>query len=67
MSGLDLLPKVKARRPELPVSMISAYGDPERAQMARERGASKFMTKPVDVPQLQQGVSAIVADAEGSA
>ena len=27
MSGLDLLPEVKSRRPELPVFMISAYGD----------------------------------------
>jgi CheY-like chemotaxis protein len=63
MSGLDLLPRVKARRPELPVFMISAYGDPERAQMARERGASKFLTKPVDFPQLKRDVSVVVADA----
>jgi DNA-binding NtrC family response regulator len=28
MSGLDLLPIVKTRRPDLPVSMISDYGDP---------------------------------------
>ena len=27
MSGLDLIPEVKARRPDLPVFMISAYGD----------------------------------------
>ena len=66
MSGLDLLPKVKERRPELPVFMISAYGDPERAQMARERGAKKFMTKPVDFPQLKQDVSAVVAEVRGS-
>ena len=38
MSGLDLLPEVKSRRPELPVFMISAYGDPERVTMALERG-----------------------------
>jgi DNA-binding NtrC family response regulator len=66
MSGLDLLPKVKARRPELPVFMISAYGDAERVRMAHERGASKFMTKPVDFPQLKQEVSAVVADMRGS-
>jgi CheY-like chemotaxis protein len=66
MSGLDLLPRVKARRPELPVFMISAYGDPERVQMARERGARKFLTKPVDFPQLKQDVSAVVAEVGGS-
>ena len=62
MSGLDLLPKVKERRPELPVFMISAYGDPELIRTALDRGASKFITKPVDFPQLKQDVSLVVAD-----
>ena len=66
MSGLDLLPKVKARRPQLPVFMISAYGDADRVAMALERGANKFMTKPVDFPQLKRDVSTVVADARGS-
>ena len=63
MSGLDLLPMVKARRPELPVFMISAYGDADRVKTALDRGASKFITKPVDFPQLKQDVSLVVADA----
>ena len=63
MSGLDLLPMVKARRPELPVFMISAYGDADRVKTALERGASKFITKPVDFPKLKQDVSLVVADA----
>ena len=62
MSGLDLIPEVKARRPDLPVFMISAYGDDERVKMALARGASKFITKPVDFPQLKQDVSRVVAD-----
>jgi|SRR5215472_4557614 DNA-binding NtrC family response regulator len=66
MSGLDLLPKVKARRPELPVFMISAYGDADRVALALARGASKFLTKPVDFPQLKQDVSLAIADARGS-
>jgi DNA-binding NtrC family response regulator len=63
MSGLDLLPEVKARRPEMPIFMISAYGDAERVATALARGASKFMTKPVDFPQLKHDVSMVVADA----
>ena len=63
MSGLELLPKVKERRPDLPVFMISAYGDAERVQTALDRGASKFITKPVDFPLLKREVSAVVADA----
>ena len=66
MSGLDLLPKVKERRPDLPVFMISAYGDAERVQTAMDRGASKFITKPVDFPLLKQEVSQVVADARGT-
>ena len=47
MSGLDLLPIVKTRRPNLPVFMISAYGDADTVSTARERGADEFLTKPV--------------------
>jgi DNA-binding NtrC family response regulator len=66
MSGLDLIPQVKARRPNLPVFMISAYGDAERVKTALERGASKFITKPVDFPQLKQDVSRVVVHARGA-
>ena len=63
MSGLDLLPQVKARRPELPVFMISAYGDKDTVATALERGADKFLTKPVDFSRLKQDVSSAIADA----
>ena len=66
MSGLELLPVVKQRRPDLPVFMISAYGDTDTVATALDRGASKFMTKPVDFPQLKQDVSIAIADARGS-
>ena len=66
MSGLDLISEVKTRRPDLPVFMISAYGDAERVKTALERGASEFITKPVDFPQLKQDVSRVVVDARGS-
>jgi len=65
MSGLDLLSVVKARRPELPVFMISAYGDNNTVSTALARGASKFFTKPVDFPQLKQDVLQAVARARG--
>ena len=65
MSGLELLPEVKQRRPDLPVFMISAYGDAGTVATALERGANKFLTKPVDFPQLKQDVSAVVAGVGG--
>ena len=63
MSGLELLPAVKATRPELPVFMISAYGDKDTMATAMDRGASKFLTKPVDFPQLKREVTAVIAEA----
>ena len=66
MSGLDLLPVVKERRPDLPVFMISAYGDSNTIGTALARGASKFLTKPVDFPQLKQDVLQAVAQARGT-
>jgi CheY-like chemotaxis protein len=65
MSGLELLPEVKQRRPHLPVFMISAYGDAGTVATALERGANKFLIKPVDFPQLKQDVSTVIAGAGG--
>src|SRR3974390_1830526 len=50
MTGLDLLPIVKTRRPDLPVFMISAYGDADTVATALARGADEFFTKPVEFP-----------------
>jgi len=54
MDGLELLRKVKGLRPELPVLMVTAYGDDERRHRADELGAAAFLTKPVDFDQLKQ-------------
>src|SRR5262249_40599905 len=39
MTGLELLPKAKAARPDVPVIMITAYGDAETKRKALESGA----------------------------
>jgi CheY-like chemotaxis protein len=48
MDGIALLREVKERRPDLPVIMVTAYGDDERRRRANEYGAAEFITKPVD-------------------
>ena len=53
MSGLEMLAKVKASRPEVPVIMISAYGDPETKRRAIEGGADGVLTKPIDFATLR--------------
>ena len=61
LTGLELLPVVKQRRPDLPVFMISAYGDAGTVALALQRGANKFLAKPVDFSQLKQDVKAVMA------
>jgi CheY-like chemotaxis protein len=53
MDGLTLLRDVKARQPDLPVMMVTAYGDNERRRLADEYGAAQFTTKPVDFDLLK--------------
>jgi len=64
MDGLDLLGKIKQRRPDLPVMMVTAYGDDERRRRARELGAFKFITKPVDFDQLKEQLHQLSAAAD---
>jgi CheY-like chemotaxis protein len=54
MDGLTLLREIKTRRPELPVMMVTAYGDEERRRQAAEDGALQFLTKPVDFDLLKE-------------
>jgi len=63
MSGLDLLPKAKALRPDVPVIMITAYGDAETKRRALEGGAEGFLTKPIDFETLRKEVETRVGRA----
>ena len=56
MSGLDLLPKAKALRPDVPVIMITAYGDAETKRKALENGAEALLTKPIDFGTLRSKI-----------
>jgi len=64
MDGLELLREVKQRRPDLPVMMVTAYGDDARRQRATELGAFEFVTKPVDFDQLKTQLRQLPAAAD---
>ena len=53
MSGLELLPRAKAMRPDLPIIMITAYGDAETKRKALENGAEALLIKPIDFGSLR--------------
>ncbi len=63
MTGLEMLPKVKAMRPEVPVIMITAYGDPDTKRKAMESGASGLLTKPIDFTLLREEIDTRLAQA----
>lgn len=56
MSGLDLLPRAKAERPDVPIIMITAYGDRETESRALSQGAEGFLTKPIDFDALRREI-----------
>jgi len=53
MDGLMLLERVKQRFPNMPVMIVTAYGDDERRQRASDLGAAEFLAKPVDFDALK--------------
>jgi len=59
-SGLELLPKAKAMRPDVPIIMISAYGDAETKRQALEKGAEALLTKPIDFGTLRAEIDSRV-------
>lgn len=56
MSGLEMLPQVKAERPNVPVIMITAYGDDATRKRATELGAAGLIPKPIDFNLLRQEI-----------
>jgi CheY-like chemotaxis protein len=63
MSGLELLPKAKAARPDVPVIMITAYGDETTRRKALEGGAETLLTKPIDFLELRSEIDSRLAGA----
>ena len=56
MSGLELLPMAKAVRPDVPVIMITAYGDADTKRKALENGAEALFAKPIDFVMLRSEI-----------
>jgi CheY-like chemotaxis protein len=56
MTGLEMLPKMKEMQPDVPVIMITAYGDPETKRKAIESGATGLLTKPIDFTLLREEI-----------
>jgi CheY-like chemotaxis protein len=63
MTGLEMLPRVKEIRPDVPVIMITAYGDADTKRKALEGGAEGLLTKPIDFTLLREEIDSRLARA----
>ena len=67
-NGLELVQHIQQRYPQVPVAMITAYGNVETAINALKAGAFDFLSKPVDLGRLRELVaSALLLAVPGSA
>lgn len=60
MTGIELLQRVKELFPQIKVSMISAYGDSENYNKAKQSGAREFFTKPIDFDSLKKEIHLLI-------
>ena len=63
MTGLEMLPKVRQIRPDVPVIMITAYGDADTRRKALDSGATGLLTKPIDFALLREEIDTRLAQA----
>jgi two-component system NtrC family response regulator len=64
--GMDLLKRIKAARPRLPVVLLTAWGSIQLAVEGMRAGASDFVTKPWTNQQILQSVQTAVGLAAAS-
>ncbi|MBI5180577.1 MAG: sigma-54-dependent Fis family transcriptional regulator [Nitrospirae bacterium] len=56
MSGVDALKIIKAKKPDIPILLITAYGTVKSAVEALKLGAIDYLTKPLDIQELKIAV-----------
>jgi DNA-binding NtrC family response regulator len=62
LSGLELLPLIKTIRPDLPVVLITAYGDEGMRETAVRRGADGFFVKPIDFGAVRSEIASRLSE-----
>ena len=66
-SGLDLLDKVKAKMPGLPVIVMTAFSDLDSAVSAFQGGAFEYLAKPFDLPKAVELIRRAVEESQREA
>lgn len=56
MTGIELLKRIKATPPPVPVCMMTAYGTEAYRSQAREHNCDGYLTKPIDFAELKEKI-----------
>jgi two-component system response regulator HydG len=56
LAGMEVLKALRARRPDLPIVMITGFATPDHALRARDAGATDFLAKPFEARELLEVV-----------
>ncbi|MFC5648473.1 response regulator [Paenibacillus solisilvae] len=60
MDGIEALREIRKVDTEVMVVMITAYGDPDKLEAARQLGVQAFFTKPFDIDHVKNHVMGIL-------
>ena len=60
MNGIEILQKLKEKNKDLPVMMMTAYGEQDLIDEALNLGACKYFTKPFNIFDLSKEVENIL-------
>jgi CheY-like chemotaxis protein len=66
MSGLELLPRIRAAYPDVPVIMTTAYGDADTRRRSLACGAAGLMAKPIDFAVVRREIDSRLAEVDGA-
>lgn len=61
MDGIEVLREIKSAHPGIPVFMMTAYGEQEQMDAAKELGAERYFTKPFDIHELREYIGGVLA------
>lgn len=62
MDGLEILKKLKEKKAHVPVIMMTAFGEQDLMDCAKNLGAERFFTKPFNIFDIRNEVKMILGD-----
>ena len=60
LTGLDILPRIRRLKPEIPIIVMTAYGSDDVRRRSLERGATLYLEKPIHLSKLRTVIREMV-------